>query len=67
MLIKRPTSGGGQVHDQETAVQRIFHLVRSRALLLSFSTNGKDSTKWYFAHSCARYFGKSCLLAKQHC
>jgi len=34
MSIKLPTSGG-QVRDQEAAVQRIFHLVRSSFLYLS--------------------------------
>ena len=37
MLIKRPTSGG-QMRDQEAAVQQTFHLERR-----SFGTNGKDS------------------------
>ena len=43
MQIKRPTSGG-QARDQETAVQRTFHLERN-----SFSTNGKDSTQHLLA------------------
>ena len=38
MSIKRPTSGG-QMHDQEAAVQRTFHLERKQ---LAFGTNGKD-------------------------
>ena len=39
MSIERPTSGG-QIRDQEAAVQRTFHLEK---LFLSFGTNGKDS------------------------
>ena len=34
MPIKRPTSGG-QAHDQEAAVHRAFHLVRSNFFYFS--------------------------------
>ena len=58
--IKHPTSGWGrQVHDQEVAVQRTFHLVRSSCFYLSalmVRTQHKLSLSClYFAHNCAKH------------
>ena len=60
MPIKYPTSGWGrQVHDQEVAVQRTFHLVRSSCFYLSalmVRTQHKLSLSClYFAHNCAKH------------
>ena len=42
MSIKRPISGG-QMHDQEAAVQLTDLSPSENKLLLSFGINGKDS------------------------